>query len=53
MIHVPTNGTVVIILQNTVKFLNFRTIENLAVNYLKFKQEAQTLGYLVKKMPME
>ena len=36
----------------TVKFLNFRMPENLAVIYLKFKQKAQTLGYLVKKMPM-
>ena len=37
----------------TVKFLNFRTQENLAVIYLKFKQKAQTLGYFVKKMQME
>ena len=28
----------------TVKFLNFRTPENFAVIYLKFKQRHQTLG---------
>ena len=28
---------------NTIKFLNFRTPENFAVIYLKFKQKAQTL----------
>ena len=37
----------------TIKFLNTRTPESFAVIYLKFKQKAQTLGYLVKKMPME
>ena len=37
----------------TLKFLNFRTPENFAVIYLKFKQRGQTLGYLVKKMQME
>ena len=37
----------------TVNFLNFRTPENFAVIYLKFKRKAQTLGYLVKKMPIE
>ena len=37
----------------TVKFLNFRTPENFAVIYLKFKQKAQTLGFFVKKMQME
>ena len=37
----------------TVKFLNFRTPKNFAVIYLKFKQKTQTLGYLVKKMPLE
>ena len=37
----------------TVKFLNFRTPENFAVIYLKFKQRGQTLGYFVKKMQME
>ena len=34
---------------HTVKFLNFPTPENLAVNYLKFKQRDQTLGYFIKK----
>ena len=38
------------IIMCTVKFLNFRTPENVAVIYLKFKQKAQTLGYSVKKM---
>ena len=38
---------------STVKFLNFRTPEIFAVIYLKFKQKAKILGYLVKKMPME
>ena len=38
---------------NTVKFLNFRTPENFAVFYLKFKQRGKTLGYFVKKMQME
>ena len=33
---------------DTVKFLNFRTPENFAVIYLKFKQRGQTLGYFVK-----
>ena len=37
----------------TVKFLNFRTLENFAVIYLKFKQRDQTLGYFVKKMQIE
>ena len=37
----------------TVKFLNFRTLENFAVMYLKFKQRDQTLGYFIKKMQME
>ena len=37
----------------TVKFLNFRTPENFAVIYLKFKQRGETLGYFVKKMQME
>ena len=31
------------ILFNTVKFLNFRTLKNYAVIYLKFKQRGQTL----------
>ena len=30
--------------QYTVKFLNFRTRENFAVIYLKFKKRGQTLG---------
>ena len=33
-----------------VKFLNFRTPENFAVIYLKFKQRGQILGYVVKKI---
>ena len=37
---------------NTVKFLSFRTQENLAVINLKFKQRFQTLGYFTKKMQM-
>ena len=37
----------------TVKFLNFRMQENFAVIYLKFKQKAQTLWYLVEMMPMK
>ena len=37
----------------TVKFLNFRTSENFAVIYLKFKQRGQSLRYFVKKMQME
>ena len=37
----------------TVKFLNFRTPENFAVIYLKFKKRGQTSGYFVKKMQME
>ena len=37
----------------TVKFLNFRTPENFAVIYLKFKQRGQTFGYFVKMMQME
>ena len=39
--------------ETTVKFLNFRTSENFAVIYLKFKQRVQTLGYFVKKIQME
>ena len=34
----------------TVKFLNFRTPENFAVNTLKFKQKSQTLRYFIKKI---
>ena len=37
----------------TVKILNFRTSENFAVIYLKFKQRSQILGYFIKKMQME
>ena len=40
-------------IKSTVKFLNFRTAENFALIYLKFKQRGQSLGYLVKKMQME
>ena len=34
---------------STVKFINFRTPENYAVNYIEFKQRGQTLGYFIKK----
>ena len=37
----------------TVKFLNYRTQENFAVIYVKFKKRGQTFGYFVKKMQME
>ena len=37
----------------TVKFLNFRTSENFAVIYLKFRKRDQTSGYFVKKMQMK
>ena len=37
----------------TIKFLNFWTPENFAVNYLEFKQRGQTFGYFVNKMQME
>ena len=39
--------------RDTVKFLNFRTPENFAVIYLKFKQRGQTLVCFIKKMQME
>ena len=32
----------------TIKFLNFRTAENFAIIYLKFKQRVLILGYFVK-----
>ena len=35
---------------STTKFLNFRTPENFAVIYLKFKQRRQTLGFFLKKI---
>ena len=38
---------------STLKFLNFWTLENLTVIYLKFKTRGQTFGYFVKKMQME
>ena len=38
---------------STVKFLNFRTPENFAVIFLKFKQRGQSLGYFIKTMQME
>ena len=38
---------------HTVKFLNFRTPENFAVIYVKFKKRGQTSGYIVKKIQME
>ena len=37
----------------TVKFLNFRTTENFAVNNLKFKQRGQSLGYFIEEMQVE
>ena len=37
----------------TIKFINFRTPENCAVIYLKFKKRGQTSRYFVKKMQME
>ena len=40
-------------LLTTIKFLNFRTPENFAVIYLKFKQGGPTLEYFVKKMQMQ
>ena len=47
MIHVPVKIT------NNVKFLNFRTPENFAVKYLKFKQRGQTIEYFVQQLQME
>ena len=41
-------GTLLIYLA-TVKILNFRTPENFAVIYLKFKKRGQTSGYFLKK----
>ena len=35
---------------NTIKVLNFRMQENLAVINIKFIQRRQTLGYFTKKM---
>ena len=37
----------------TVKFLNFRTLENFAVIILKFKQSGQTKGFFAQNMQME
>ena len=37
----------------TVKFLNFRTSEIFAVNYLKLRKRDQTSGYFVKKIQMK
>ena len=37
----------------TIKFLNFRMPEIVAVIYLKFKQRSQIFGYFIKKMQME
>ena len=34
---------------STVKFLNFRTPDNFAVIYLKFKKRGQTFWYFIKK----
>ena len=42
-----------VFLKGIVKFLNFGMPENFAKIYLKCKQRDQTVGYLVKKMPME
>ena len=39
--------------ENTVKFLYFRTPENLAEIYLKFKKRGQISGYFIKKVLME
>ena len=39
--------------RDTVNFQNFRMPETFAVNYLKFKQRLQILGFFVKKMQME
>ena len=39
--------------QITVKFLNFRRPENIAVICQKFKQRGLFLGYFVKNMPMK
>ena len=44
---IPLNG--IFYNYSTVKFLNFRTLEEFAVIYLKFKQRGQTSGYFVKK----
>ena len=41
------------VLPDTVKFLNFRTPENFAVIYLKFKQRGHALRIFLKKMKME
>ena len=38
------------IFMGTVKFQNFQTQENFAVIYLKFKQKAQTLGFLLARL---
>ena len=40
-------------LWNYRKFRNFRTLENFAVIYPKFKQRGQALGYFVKMMQMK
>ena len=40
-------------LYGTAKLLNFRTPENFAVIYLRFKQISRILGYFVKKMQIE
>ena len=37
----------------TIKFLNFQTPENFAINYLKFKQRGQTIEHFVQKIQME
>ena len=37
----------------TVKFPNFRTPENFAVIYLRFKKRGKTFGYFFKKTQME
>ena len=37
----------------TIKYFNFRTTENFAVIYLKFKKRDQASGYFVKMIEME
>ena len=41
------------VVDDTVKFLNFRTLTIFALSYLKFKQSGQTLGYCVKMVQRE
>ena len=41
---------VICCLESTVKFLNFRMPENIAVIYPKFKQRHQIIGNFIKKV---